>query len=336
MNKLPLIAVTMGDPAGIGPEVTLEGLLGGPKFTDLPPVSVVVFGDIEVLEFINKKFNYNLELEEINNIDEIEDEYVPGDVIKVLSISRLDPTKIKPGKLSPTCGKASFDYVDKAVDAALEEKVSGIVTGPVNKEAWLSAGVKYPGHTEYLRDRAGVDRVVMFMHHNKLRVGLVTHHIPIKDLLKNITQEKIIDTIKITYEGLKKMGFDPPKIAVAGLNPHAGEGGTMGTEEIEIIKPAMETAKQLGFPSEGPFAPDTVFHQAFDGQYDGVVSMYHDQGLGPLKLVHFDEVVNTTLGLPFVRTSVGHGTGFDIAQKGISDCTSFRWALTTAIQMVNG
>jgi len=232
-------------------------------------------------------------------------------------------------------GHACISYLESAVHDALEKKIDAIVTAPISKSALQKAGYSWPGHTEFFAERTNTKKFVMMMASPKLKVTLVTIHVPLKEVSKLLTEEKIIDTVKITYDFLQKWwGIESPRIAVCGLNPHAGEQGVLGDEEIKIIAPAIQKLFSEGYPVEGPLVPDAVFHQAYEGKYHAVVCMYHDQGLIPFKMLHFRDGVNVTLGLPIIRTSPDHGTGFDIAGKGIADPSSMKEAIKLAINIV--
>lgn len=232
------------------------------------------------------------------------------------------------------CGRLCADFIEQAAYAALSGQIDAIVTGPICKEHLQLAGYPYPGHTEFLADISHTKDFRMMMAGPKLKVILVTIHEPIKKISELLTLEKIFKTITITQDALKKwFGIPKPRIAIAALNPHAGESGIFGDEEKTKIGPAIRKAQQQKINAQGPFSPDTIFFRTVRGEFDAVVVMYHDQGLIPLKLLHFDEAVNITLGLPFIRTSVDHGTAFDIAGKGIAKATSMVAALKMAIEL---
>ena len=213
---------------------------------------------------------------------------------------------------------------------------AGIVTAPIHKEALLAAGLKYPGHTEILAELGGTDRVAMMLANDEIRTGLVTIHCSLKDAIERATYQAQMDAIRLAAEGTRALGIANPRVAVAGLNPHAGEGGLFGREEIEIIAPAIAAARQEGIDVSGPWSGDTVFMQARRGKFDVVVAQYHDQGLIPVKYLGVEQGVNITLGLPFVRTSPDHGTAFDIAGKGLADATSMATAIDYARRLASG
>nr|WP_283400789.1 4-hydroxythreonine-4-phosphate dehydrogenase PdxA [Desulfurobacterium pacificum] len=234
-----------------------------------------------------------------------------------------------PGKPDFDAAKAQIEYIKKAVEDAKKGKISAIVTLPINKETAAKGGFKFPGHTEFLAHLFGTKNFAMMLANEKLKVVLVTTHVALKDVPKLITEEKILTTLHLIHKTLKN-----PKIAVAALNPHAGEGGLFGDEEIKIIAPAVEKAKSEGINAVGPISSDTVFVRAVKGEFDVVLCMYHDQGLIPIKLLGFGNSVNVTLGLPVIRTSVDHGTAYDIAGKGIANPESFQLAVKTAIDLL--
>lgn len=233
------------------------------------------------------------------------------------------------------CGLLAGLAIEQAAHAALEKKIDAVVTAPISKEHLREAGYPFPGHTEFLAALAGVRHFRMMMAGPRLKVVLATIHEPLKKIASLLTRDRVLKTIKITDRSLRKWFRLPrPRIAVAALNPHAGEGGIFGSEEREKILPAIRAARRLRINASGPHPPDTVFHRAVGGEFDCVVAMYHDQGLIPLKLLHFDCGVNITLGLPFIRTSVDHGTAFDIAGKGIANPSSLIAAIRVAVELV--
>ena len=300
MNKdRPIIGITMGDPAGIGPEIIHLSLCRPSIYEICRPV---VFGDAKILYAAKKFTNSNLD---ISVIEEPDAGLFKCGTIDVISLSRLDPAKIDLGRASAETGRALIFYINAAIDMAKQKRISAIVTCPVNKTAMQLAGSKFHGHTELLAERTNSVDYAMMLAGDRLRVVLVTIHTPLKSVPLLLSPEKILKTIRITGQSLQQsFGIDNPRIAIAGLNPHAGEGGMFGDEEKNIIRPAVEAALNAGFNAAGPFPPDTIFYHAAKGDYDAVVCMYHDQGLIPFKLMHFNDGVNTTLGLPVIRTSV--------------------------------
>ncbi|OGC16135.1 4-hydroxythreonine-4-phosphate dehydrogenase PdxA [candidate division WOR-1 bacterium RIFOXYC2_FULL_37_10] len=325
MKNRSLIAVTMGDPAGIGPEVCVKAL-STPEVYNFTRSFII--GDLKVLQHAIKISK--LPGVVISPIEKISDARFLRNRIDVLTVGKIDISNLKMGKLSAECGKASILYIEEAIRLAKAKKVDAIVTAPINKEAIHKAGYKFDGHTEILAKHTNTKKYAMLFVADKFWVVLATTHLPLKLVSKNITQEKILTAIELASEALKMAGKNKAKIAVAGLNPHAGEGGIFGDEEIKHIAPAVKEAQRRGLKVYGPISPDAVFNLANAGLFDLVVAMYHDQGLIPLKLTSFNRSVNVTLGLPFVRTSVDHGTGFDIAGKGVANPQSLIHAIKVA------
>ncbi|MBU1027125.1 MAG: 4-hydroxythreonine-4-phosphate dehydrogenase PdxA [Candidatus Margulisbacteria bacterium] len=323
MNK-PIIGVTMGDPAGIGPEVSAKALTN-PQIQLL--ANCLVIGDCKAMRQALKVAKIpNIEINSIKKISEAK--FCRG-VIDVIDLKNADG-RIKVGQVSKAAGLASMEYVEKAIKLAMDGKIDAITTGPINKEAIRKAGYKYQGHTELLAARTGAKNYGMMFVSDTLWIMLVTTHLPLKEVSRHLDKGKILKRIKLAHETLFKLREKKPRIAVAGLNPHAGEAGIFGDEEIKIIKPAVEAAKKLGINVKGPISPDAVFNLANVGMFDIVIAMYHDQGLIPLKLLSFNKSVNVTVGLPIIRTSVDHGTGFDIAGKGWAKPNSMIEAIKVA------
>ncbi|NOX34039.1 MAG: 4-hydroxythreonine-4-phosphate dehydrogenase PdxA [Deltaproteobacteria bacterium] len=323
-NSLPVIGITMGDPVGIGPEILVKALSDPGLYTLCKPL---IIGDSNIIKQALKLLNFN---HDINIINGPEHGRYHINTLDIMDISNLDLDCS--GILTPTCetGTAMQNYIIKGIDLALEDRIKGLATCPITKTALKLAGSRFHGHTELLAHRTKTKDYAMMLAGNKLKVILVTIHIPLSQVADSLNMEDIIKKIKLTHTSLKELfGVKMPKIAVAGLNPHAGEASMFGREEEDIIAPAVMLAKKQGFKASGPFPPDTVFYQALKGKYDAVICMYHDQGLIPFKLTHFNDGVNTTIGLEIIRTSVDHGTAYDIAWKGIADSSS----LTEAIKM---
>jgi 4-hydroxythreonine-4-phosphate dehydrogenase len=321
----PIVAVTMGDAAGIGPEIIIKAFMQG----EIQNVSrPVVIGDTRVisnaLKFVK---GAQLQVNSICNISQAR--FIKG-VIDVYDTANLDPAKIKIGQVSAPCGKAAVECLEKAIKLAMDKEVAAIATAPINKEAIHKAGYRFHGHTEILAKRTKTKNYAMMFVSDAFWVMLVTTHMPLSKVSKNISKKKVLQTIKLAHDFLLKARGKKPKIGVAGLNPHAGEGGIFGNEEKKAIKPAVEEAKKLGINVKGPVSPDGIFYLANVGVFDIVIAMYHDQGLIPLKLLSFNRSVNVTVGLPIIRTSVDHGTGFDIAGKGWANPTSLIEAIKVA------
>lgn len=326
MAAKPHIAVTMGDPAGIGPEVVLKALAH-------PAVGracrILVLGDWGVLERTRKKIRSTIRLARWE-----EAAPSPRAGIVVRSLSSLSVHEAKPGRPTRACGEAVYRYVTEAARLALAGTVDAIATAPLNKKALQAAGHVYPGHTELLAEIAGVSECRMMLLGPKLKVVLVTVHLPLMQVAKQLTAKKIRATLELTDAALRRYFFCArPRVAAAALNPHAGEEEIFGREEKRIIRPAVEAAQRRGLRAFGPLPADSLFFQAARGAYDAVVCMYHDQGLIPLKLLHFIGGTALTLGLPFVRTSVDHGTAYDIAGKNVADETSMKEAILLAARL---
>lgn len=316
----PSLVITMGDPAGIGPEIVAKAFAAG-KAPDC-----VVAGSPSVMKRAVQLVGADLEIRKITSIEEGSPE--PG-VINVLPISQ-DAECVPFGKVSAAGGRAAFEAVIAAIDLAKTGRASGIVTAPINKEALSAAGLSYPGHTEILAECAGVDRVAMMLANDEIRTVLVTIHQSLSDAIKSADFSAQMNAIRLAQSACLDLGIAAPRIAVAGLNPHAGEGGLFGREEIEIISPAIDAARAEGIDVTGPWPGDTVFMAARRGKFDVVVAQYHDQGLIPVKYLGVETGVNITLGLPFVRTSPDHGTAFDIAGQGVADAASLSTAIAYA------
>ena len=326
--NLPKIGITMGDPTGIGPEIIAKALSMKEPFQACRPI---VFGDREVLSRAIQIQNLAATLEVIEEIPE--DGYLPGKIF-LLPLSRLEVTSFRFGQPDRTCGEAMAKYIEEAVRWVRSGKLDAITTCPINKQAMNAAGYPFPGHTEFLAHLVGASSVAMMFLGSKWKIVLVTTHLSLKEVSKWITANRILSTLRLTEEGMKKYFGNPhPKIAVLGLNPHCGEGGLLGEEEKKEILPAITEAKSLGMDVEGPFPADSFFDLSGHYAFDAVVSMYHDQGLIPIKMFDFKGAVNFTLGLPFIRTSVDHGTAYDIAGKGIADPTNLVKAILTAANL---
>ncbi len=314
----------MGDPAGIGPEICVKLFAN-----DLCPAPTIVLGSASMLTRTASELGLTLS---IRTIDGPEDAGFKSGTVDVVDLSDL-PEDVAVGKVQAVCGRASFDYIRHGIELALAGRVAGIVTAPIHKEALAAAGVPYPGHTEMLADLGGADEFSMMLANDELRVVLVSIHVPLRKAIDELTTESVLRAIRLAKTGCLELGIAAPRIAVAGLNPHAGEGGLFGHEDLEIIAPAIELAVREGLDVSGPFAGDTVFMRARRGEFDVVVAQYHDQGLIPIKYLGIEQGVNITVGLPFIRTSVDHGTAFDIAGKGVADPSSLRAALEMASKM---
>lgn len=336
MMKTPMVGITMGDPAGVGPEICLLSLSNQSVRQSVRPILI---GDLHRLEearnvLINKgrlpsdgPSLRGLGSEGLANID------FSNDVIHVLDLGNVPPD-LEWGTLNPAAGRASFDYLRTAVDLAVSKKIAAIATAPINKEAWKLAGVPFPGHTEALATLSGASQSAMMLVNERLRVVHVTTHVSLRQAIELATTERILATLSLTVESLRGLGLSQPKLAVAGLNPHAGESGLFGSEDAQMIRPAVEQARLKGWDVTGPYPPDSVFARGASGEFDAVVALYHDQGHIAIKMIGMDTGINVTLGLPFLRTSVDHGTAFDIAGQGVARETSMIKSIELAVEFL--
>ena len=323
----PIIGITMGDPAGIGPEIILLSLCNPSIYKACRPL---VIGDLNVLIAAKKCVRSHLHVKAVNNPDE--GIYNLG-TVEVLNLTEIVPDPSLWGHPTVETGRAMVNYIESAADLAAQGRIAAMVTCPINKSAMQIAGCRHNGHTELLAERTKSDNFSMMLAGDSLRVALVTIHVPLRKVPSLLSTSKVLQTIRLTWQAMQdRFGLKTPRIAVAGLNPHAGEDGMFGSEEKNIILPAIRDAGNEGIEVKGPLPPDTVFYQAASGNYDAVVAMYHDQGLIPFKLLHFHDGVNVTLGLPIIRTSVDHGTAYDIAGTGMADPGSLIAAITMAAQ----
>ncbi|HIP33111.1 MAG TPA: 4-hydroxythreonine-4-phosphate dehydrogenase PdxA [Crocinitomicaceae bacterium] len=318
------VGISIGDVNGIGPEVVMKALSDNRILLDCTPV---IYASSKVFSFHKKQMNF--EDFNFNSCKSIED--INDNKINVINIWE-DELNIELGKATADGGKYAFESLEKATQDLASGKIDVLVTAPINKDAMGKSGFKFPGHTEYLADMSGEEDALMLMVTDSLRVGLVTSHIPIKEVSSAITLDKVFDKIIAFSNSLKKdFGIARPKIAVLGLNPHAGENGKMGVEENESIHPAIEKAKNEGVLAFGSYPADGFFGSDARSKFDGILSMYHDQGLSAFKALSFDEGVNFTAGLPIVRTSPDHGTAYDIVGKNVASGASMRNAIYMAI-----
>ncbi len=320
---MSIIGITMGCPVGIGPEIILKYFQDRRQQTDY---SILVLGDIHVLQRCSEELSIGVDC-----IPWQPSEPIPADKLAVYSISHLSPESLFWGRPDAQTGAAMANYIKAAVSLLKDGTLSGMTTCPISKFALQKAGIAFPGHTEMLAQLTSSPTFAMMMAGTQLRVTLVTIHCPLADVAENLQRKRILQLLRITHKALSvDFAIKNPQIAVAGFNPHGGEQGMFGTEEELIIAPAIEDARLEDINARGPFPPDTIFYQAAKGEYDAVVCMYHDQGLIPFKLLHFSDGVNVTLGLPVVRTSVDHGTAYDIAGKGLADPSSLSAAVELA------
>ena len=323
----PLLAVTMGDAAGSGPEIVVKAL-------STPEINTayrcVTIGDADTMRAA-------LEITgapgKVQVIEKLSDASFPDGIIEVIDLHNIKLSHLTRGKVDPMAGKAAFEYIKLATELALAGECDAIVTSAINKEALNKAGYHYDGHTQLLAELCKAPDVVMMLASGQLRITHVTTHVSLHRAIELVRPERILTVIKITDEAVRQMGIDEPRIAVAGLNPHAGENGLFGDEEIKYITPAIEEARRQGFTITGPLPPDSVFLRTLEKQFDAAIAMYHDQGHIALKMLGITEGVNVTLGLPIIRTSVDHGTVFGKAGKGTADPTSLIQAIKLASVM---
>ncbi len=327
MDRKPVIAITMGDPTGVGPEIVAKSLA---REAVQQSVNALVVGDADRLREGARLTKTPVEVRAIDRAADAR--YEPG-VIDCLAVGEL-PAGLPFGKLSPDAGAAAYRYVAAAVKLALSGEAHAICTAPLNKEALHAAGHRYPGHTELLAELTDTREVSMLLMAPRLRVIHVTTHIGLLDAVEKIEPGLVERTIARGHELLRRSGIASPRICVCGINPHAGENGLFGRgEEASKIQPAVDACRARGWDVQGPLPADTLFFRATRGDFDLVVAMYHDQGHGPVKVLGLDAGVNVTVGLPFVRTSVDHGTAFDIAGKGVADERSLVEALRQAVEL---
>ncbi|HLF33518.1 MAG TPA: 4-hydroxythreonine-4-phosphate dehydrogenase PdxA [Cyclobacteriaceae bacterium] len=319
-----MIGITIGDASGVGPEILVRAY-----HQNCIPGKFIAIGDQCAIEFAMQQLSLDFPINKIRAVVEHRNDY-----LNVIDMKILSQEEITPGKISKNSGNASLSYIERGTNEALRKNIHALVTLPVNKEAVRLSSPDFSGHTGYIAELCKSSNYTMMLVSKKLIVTHVSTHISLTEAISKVKSERICNVISMTHEALKKIRSSS-RIAVAGLNPHAGEGGAFGQEEITEIRPAVEKARREGIDVAGPFPPDTIFHQAVNGIFDAVVCMYHDQGHIPMKLLDFDGAVNVTLGLPIIRTSVDHGTAFDIAYKGTASLNSFINALTLAEKFCN-
>lgn len=338
MKKRPILGITMGDPASIGPEITVKALSDPSVYEKCAPL---IIGDAAVMEAAVKIVGKDIKIHAVHSVQEALFTY---GTIDVYDMNLVDMDKLERGVVSAMAGHAAFEYVRKVIELAMKHEVDATVTNALNKEAMNLAGHHYSGHTEIYAEYTGTEKYTMMLAHENLRVVHVSTHVSLREACDRVKKERVLEVIRIADQACRELGIENPKIGVAGLNPHSGENGMFGREEIEEITPAITQAKAEGILADGPVPPDTIFSKARGGWYDIVVAMYHDQGHIPLKVVGFvynhkeqkwDAVagVNITLGLPIIRASVDHGTAFDQAGKGLANELSLVNAMDYAIKM---
>jgi 4-hydroxythreonine-4-phosphate dehydrogenase len=327
MEKLPIIAVTMGDPAGIGPEIIIKAW-EEERFEGI--CRIIVIGDLRVLQGIVRNQRRGVILKSINRMEEA---VFSPEKLLVLDLNNADPKDFPIGQVSIAAGRAAAEYILKGVELALARKVDGIATAPINKESLNLAGLSYPGHTELLAKLTNTADYAMMMVGGELKVVLVTTHLSLAEVPSKITLPRVLNIIKLTYRSMSCFGISEPRIALAALNPHAGEGGLFGQEERQCLIPAIKEAQKMGIDITGPYPADTLFQSDKSKNFHVIIAMYHDQGLIPVKMAAFGRAVNVTIGLPIIRTSVDHGTAYDIAGKGIANPGSLIEAIKLSARM---
>ncbi len=324
----PVIALTMGEPAGVGPEV-LAKYVAGVKKSDF---TLVVVGDQRLLRDAEAKFKLNVPDLKITSRPSRE-KFVPN-AVNFVSLKLVNPKDVEIGQPTAKTGRAAMAFVEKAADLVMLNQVDAIVTGPISKKAINAAGYYFSGHTDYFAHRTNTSKFAMCFVNGPIRVALVTAHYALRKVHSKVKLARIARTISLFNDFLVSVGVKKPRIIVTGLNPHAGEHGLLGTEELAEIGPAVETCRTQGINLDGPVSAEAAFVSHLSKKYDGVVAMYHDQGLVPLKVLKPHAAVNVTLGLPFIRTSVGHGAGLDIAGLGIAKADSLKNAVDLAVRLV--
>jgi 4-hydroxythreonine-4-phosphate dehydrogenase len=322
-----IVGITMGDPSGIGPEIILKSC----ERKGIRKLKLIAIGDFGVMLAAYNMLN--IKSFRLNRIENVKECLFNNEILNILDLKLISKDELHPGKVQAVAGNAAFACIRKAVDLVKEDAIQTIVTAPLNKEALQLAGHHYSGHTEILAALTGTRDYAMLLYERKLCVIHVSTHVSLLEAISRVKGDRIEKVIEMANAVIKKLGKDMPRIAVAGLNPHAGENGLFGHEEINEIAPAVNRMKEKGINVEGPIPPDTVFLQAVKGKYDIVVAMYHDQGHIPLKLIGFNSGVNVTVGLPFIRTSVDHGTAFEIAWQGKANENSMVEAIKLSIKL---
>jgi len=329
-SQKPAIAITMGDPCGIGPEVVVKAMADPRVYATCRPL---VVGNVYAMEQAVSLTGLPVKINEVEDTATSGQE--PG-VIDVVDIHNLNPEDITIGEISPTCGKAAMEWVTKAGELAMAGVVDALATAPLNKEAASLAGYKSIGHMELLQELSKSKLVATMLMAKNLRVVHLSTHRSLSLACELVKKDRVLDYLKLTHDSFVTYGFKIPRIGVAALNPHGSDGGLMGDEEASEIAPAVEAARSEGIEAIGPIPADVIFHQAIQGQYDAVLCMYHDQGHIPVKVYGFEESITANLGLPFVRTSVDHGTAFDIAGKGVASHESMLESIRLAVALAQG
>jgi 4-hydroxythreonine-4-phosphate dehydrogenase len=332
-NARPILGLTMGDPAGIGPEICLRAL-GGPQMQER--CTPVLFGDVAVLNRVAKAANLpnvncrTVAIADISNTFEINESLM-------VDCGAVDAAAVVPGQVSAACGRAGYRYIEHSIKAALAGKIDGVVTAPIHKESLSLSGVQFPGHTEIFTALTGAKRSCMMLYSDKLTVSMCTTHIGYHEVPGKLSVERVLNVIELTAQAMRQLRGREPLVGVCGLNPHAGEHALFGNREEEhFVEPAVKAARERGIRVEGPLVPDAAFTTGQRKNFDAIVTLYHDQGHIPFKMLAFDTGVNITLGLPIIRTSVDHGTAFDIAWQGKAQATSLYAAIEVAAGLALG
>lgn len=320
----PIIAVTMGDPAGIGPEIVAKSIADKATYD---VARCIVIGDKKVMEKAIEIVGADLK---VNVVDSPADGDYSYGVLNMIDLDNIDMSRFEYGKINAMCGQAAFDYIKKSIEITMDKQADAVATTPINKESLHAAEVDFIGHTEIFGALTGTDDPLTMFETNGLRVFFLTRHKSLRDMLDDIKKDRIIDYVERCTDALRRLGVKEGTMAVAGLNPHSGEHGLFGWEEVKEIAPAVEELKERGFNVAGPVPADSVFHQAVQGRFNSVLSLYHDQGHIATKTLDFDRTISITNGMPILRTSVDHGTAFDIAGKGIAGAVSMEEAIRLA------
>ena len=330
VDQRPILGITMGDAAGIGPEVLAKSL-AVKEISDISR-SFIIGSSYAMAEAV-KLTKKRIKIREINKASEAKGEFR---TIDVMDLHNLDPKDIQVGKISAACGRASMEFIQKAMELALAKEINATVSAPINKEATMLAGYEGLGHLEYFAKATKAPVYATMLVAGNLRCVHLTTHYSLRDACDKVKKQRIVDYLKLTDHDFQNWGFGKPRIGVAALNPHAGEDGMFGREEIDEIAPAVKEAQGLGITVTGPLPADSIFNHAINGRFDVILVMYHDQGHIPVKVHGFEKSVSVALGLPFLRTAVDHGTAFDIAGKGIADHLSMVEALKVAVDLIEG
>lgn len=320
----PIIAVTMGDPAGIGPEIVAKSIADKATFD---VARCIVIGDKKVMEKAIEIVGADLK---VNVVESPADGDYSYGVLNMIDLDNIDMSRFEYGKINAMCGQAAFDYIKKSIEITMDKQADAVATTPINKESLHAAEVDFIGHTEIFGALTGTADPLTMFETNGLRVFFLTRHKSLRDMLDDIKKDRIIDYVERCTDALRRLGVKEGTMAVAGLNPHSGEHGLFGWEEVKEIAPAVEELKERGFNVAGPAPADSVFHQAAQGRFNSVLSLYHDQGHIATKTLDFDRTISITNGMPILRTSVDHGTAFDIAGKGIAGAVSMEEAIRLA------